>query len=100
MKVDSSILLLTSIYQDLEKPDMFKRPIMPQSEPEFMVIEITPYMGFQEAFRGSADECLTWCQLHRRMVVQELYKMTVVEDDLCVIILSSTLVKAAIKDYS
>ena len=70
-------------------------PIFPQSEQTFIVVEATPYTGYETVFSGSSTECLSWCKEHRRSSVNELYKLFQVEEDLSVIILSLTMLDAA-----
>lgn len=73
---------------------MQTRPIFPDSEQTFLVMEATPYTGYEVAFTGTAAECLSWCKEHRRGSVNELYKLFEIEADLLVIIISLTLLNA------
>ena len=75
------------------------KPIFPQSEQTFIVVECTPYLQYETVFSGSATECLSWCKEHRRSSVNELYKLIQVEEDLSVIILSITMLDAARSTY-
>ena len=70
-------------------------PLFPQSEQTFLVIEASPYLGYERVFSGSATECLSWCKEHGRSSVNELYKLFKIQDDLLVIIVSTLLVDTA-----
>ena len=74
---------------------MLVSPIYKETENLFLVVESTPYTGYETVFSGSSIECLTWCKEHRRSAVNALYKMTKVEEDLLVIIISVDLLDSA-----
>ena len=78
---------------------MQTKPIFPQLEETFLVVEATPYTQYETVFTGSATECLSWCKEHRRSSVNELYKLTQIEDDLLVIIISISMLDAARSTY-
>lgn len=70
---------------------LIPKPIMPQAETVFYVVEITPYNGYEVVFAGTPVDCQEFAEDHFRESVG-LYNHHVIQEDLIVHIVSKTMV--------
>lgn len=68
-----------------------KRPIMPQSEHIFYVVDITPSFGYEVVFSGTADKCIKWQSDNGRGKIP-LYQQVEIDEDMITSIQSKTMI--------
>ncbi len=73
----------------------FNKPIFGQGEEIFMVVEVTPELGYEVVYTGSSDDCVYECEIRYDWIEPELYIMYNDTEELNFIILSSKLIDEA-----
>ena len=73
----------------------FNKPIFGQGEEVFMIVEVTPELGYEVVYTGSYAECQNACAYRYGWIEPDLYAMYKDKEKLNFIILSSKLVNEA-----
>ena len=69
------------------------RPIMPQLELIFIVVDITPAFGYEYIYSGTAEECIQWQKDNGRGDIP-LYNQIEVDEDMITSIQSKAMIDA------
>ena len=73
----------------------FNKPIFGQDEEIFMIVEVTPELGYEVVYTGSSKECQNECEIRYGWIEPDLYTIHKNTEELNFIILSSKLINEA-----